>query len=236
MFADRTTNALTAHANSARATTREKPWRGSKRAGHLTTGVLGLLLAGCGALPKPPSEQVIEYHSFDAASRTPASSQTRPAPSDGPVMLVSLPLAAVAYESPRMAYTRNEREISYYGRSEWIGPPARLLEPMLVRALEGTGAFRAVTTGTNGLLSDLRLDVEIYELMQHFGTTGSEGRVALRIQVIDLAREHLLAARTFSSTAPAPSADPRGGAEAITIAMNNVLSSVADFVASLAGD
>ncbi|MGI9334068.1 MAG: ABC-type transport auxiliary lipoprotein family protein [Gammaproteobacteria bacterium] len=193
-----------------------------------------LTLSGCTALPKPPSEQIVEYHGFDSLDRQWAQSNGTVESTHGPVVFVSSPLAAVAYESPRMAYTHGEREIRYYGRSEWLGPPARLLEPPLVRALEGTGAFRAVTTGTNGLLADLRVDIELYELLQHFGETASEGRVALRVQIIDLAGERLLATRTFAGRAPAPSGDAKGGAEAIALAMDEALAAVAKFVASLA--
>ena len=49
-------------------------------------------------------------------------------------LLVSPVLAAPGFDGPDMAYMRTPHEIEYFARHRWVDSPARMLEPLLIRA------------------------------------------------------------------------------------------------------
>lgn len=156
--------------------------------------------------------------------------------SEGPVVAVARPRASAGYDSARMVYVREPNELRAYARNRWAGPPARMLEPLLVEALEATGAFGAVVGPGSGLGGELRLDTELVRLEQDFSRSPSRVRLALRAALVDSASGRVLLSRRFEAEEPAPGNDPESGAAAANRAVERVLSELADTVAEHAGN
>lgn len=185
---------------------------------------VAVALAGCGqpllTQPAAPTALVLD-----------ATQDVRPAArNSGLTLLVSPPQAQAGFDSRRIAYTRTPLTLEYYTRSEWADTPARMLGPLAVRALESSGAFRAVIAGPAPVPVDLRLDLELVRLQQEFTGAASVVRLELRAKLFDVRAGRVLATRLFAETADAPSADALGGARAASVATGAALESLAAFV------
>ena len=98
------------------------------------------LLSACGSLLPTPAAQPQRY-SLDQAGLNVAPT---PASKQGPTLIVNPPRAASGFDSQRINYVRQPHLLEYYAQSEWVDTPARMLAPLIVSAIENTGAFRAV--------------------------------------------------------------------------------------------
>lgn len=151
-----------------------------------------------------------------------------------PTIMVTPPRAVPGFDTPRIAYVPRASEISYYANSRWADTPSRMIEPLLIRALEATGKFHAVVPSVSPVLGDLRLDTDILRLQQEFLFRPSKLRLTLRAQVFDLRQRSVLATRTFEVVEETPSDNAYGGAIAADRALEKMLREVAAFAAEQA--
>jgi cholesterol transport system auxiliary component len=149
--------------------------------------------------------------------------------SSGKTLLVTVPKAAPGFDSNRIAYTKEPLKLDYYSNSVWSDTPAKMLLPILVRAFEGTGAFKAVIAPPAPTLADMRVDVDVIRLQQEFMTQPSRVRLTARIKVVNMKSGHVLATQVFEAVEPAPSEDAYGAARAANAAVQKVLSQMAPF-------
>lgn len=156
-----------------------------------------------------------------------AGSPTRSAP----VLMVARPRASAGYDSERMLYVEQTARLDSFARNRWAAPPAEMLEPLLVDALEATGAFQAVVDAGSGLGAGLRLDTEILKLQQEFLERPSRVRLVLRATLVDARSGRILFAETFQAAEPAPGNDPESGVEAANRVVKRVLTEIAERVA-----
>lgn len=201
------------------------------------TGLCLILASGCASLrdvaaPVPPS-----FYSLDNA-RIPAATQpgvARASRTAAPTLVVSPPRAAAGFDSQRIIYVRQPHKLEYFTHSEWIDTPARLLSPLVVAALENSGAFRAVVQAPSSASGELRLDTEVLQLQHEFETQPSRVRFALRAYLVEDATRRIIATRDFEAVATAPSEDPYGGVIAANQAVRTVLENLAAFCAEATG-
>lgn len=196
--------------------------RGVRRA----AAVLALVtLCACSAL-QPSAAPQTAFYTLDG----PAIAGTAAA-ADAPVLTVNSPHAAAGFDSPRMIYVRETHKLEHFAGSAWIDPPARMLTPLLVAAIESTGAFRAVVQKPGAAGGDLRLDTEIIRLQQDFRTLPGHIRFTLRAYLVEEKTRRVLAWREFDTAVPVTSEDPRGGVVAANRAVQLVLENLAIFCA-----
>jgi len=187
---------------------------------------VAVALAGCG-------QPLLTQPAAPAALVLDATPNVRPAArNSGLTLLVSPPQAQAGFDTRRIVYTRTPLTLEHYTRSEWADAPARMLGPLAVRALESSGAFRAVIAGPAPVPVDLRLDLELVRLQQEFSGAASQVRLELRAKLFDVRAGRVLATRLFSEAADAPSADALGGARAASTATGAALEALAAFVAA----
>jgi cholesterol transport system auxiliary component len=153
--------------------------------------------------------------------------QVRPADK---VVLVNSPQAQSGFDTRRIAYTRTPLSLDYYTRSVWADNPARMLDSLIVRALEKSGAFRAVVSASTSVVADVRLDTTIVRLQHEFYQQPSQVRLTVRAKLLDLGTREVLATRLFEVIEPAPSEDARGGVQAANRAVGRMLEDLTDFV------
>lgn len=209
------------------------PHRHAFRRSRRWVVILALLaLGGCNTLRTvavpPPS-----FHMLDSMRTAGPPSTPNPA---APTLIVNPPHAAAGFDSQRIIYVREAHKIEYFAHSEWVDPPARMLIPLLVGALEATGAFRAVVPTPTAAAGQLRLDTEIVRLQHEFGTAPSRVRFTLRATLVDEKARRVLAAREFETAVNAASDDPPGGVAAANLAVQIVLGNLATFSAEAVRD
>ena len=202
---------------------RAMPWK------LLARSWLILLVSGCTLLPAPKqtaSERyVLEY--TPAAHVPPAAHR--------PVLVVNTPAANGAYDSARIAYLQQQYGLRYYVRSRWADAPANMLVPLLVEAINAGGRVEAVGANSGGVAATLRLDSTLLRFYQDFTDHPSRMRITLRVQLVDLQAQRVIAARVFDIQQPAPTDDTYGGVQAANRALATLLQQVADFCAAHSG-
>jgi len=201
-------------------------------------GAAGLALAlicGCGALTPAtaPHPRTYSLTGAPGAARVAPVSGVRTA-STAPTLIVSPPHAAAGFDSHHIVYVRQANQFEYYAHNEWVDTPARMLAPLIVAAIESSGAFRAVVQTPSAVAGDMRLDTEVLRLQHEFLGQPSRVRFTLRAYLVDSATRRVLAAREFDETVPAASEDPYGGVAAANHAVQAVLGKLSAFCAEAA--
>ncbi|MBU6433062.1 MAG: membrane integrity-associated transporter subunit PqiC [Nitrospirae bacterium] len=190
-------------------------------------GIASLVLAGCLSLSR--EERPIHTFILGLGSSAGGATATAGKPGAG-TLLVNVPVAQPGFDTPRMAYTQRPYEVSYYATHQWADPPARMLPPLLVQALEQTGSWRAVVPMPTSVRGDHRVDIDQLELLQTFLQKPSQVRVALRIQIIKLPEYLVLGTRLFEVVEEASNDDAYGGAVAANRAVDRLLKDAAGWL------
>ncbi len=124
-------------------------------------GVSLAALSACSALGPARTPATTFYALNSAVVPSPSPAQAAAAPprlaSSAPTLLINPPHAAAGFDSPRIIYLRQAHKLDYFALSQWVEPLARLLGPLLVSAIEKTGAFRAVVLMPGAASGALRL-------------------------------------------------------------------------------
>lgn len=149
---------------------------------------------------------------------------------DSDLILLVSPVQSVGHDSQHMTYTMRPYERTYYAFSRWADSPPRMIEPLVVQAMEASGLFGAVIDASSSVVADVRLDLDLLVLQHEFHTERSQGRMVMRAQLNDLASNEILSTRVFQSVAPAPSENAYGGVLALNLALENILLEMASWV------
>lgn len=196
-------------------------WRTPCRTLQVLTSAL--LLAGCTGFSAPQvANQTIYVLEAQLA--------TKPAPlKRNLVLAVSEPQARPGFDTAQMAYVQKPHELNYFVTSRWADTPARMLEPLLVQAMEQTGSFRAVVQLPGAFPADVRLDAELIRLQHDFVTRPSRVQLTLRAQLIDVRGQRVLAVKQFDESENAASDNAYGGVTAANRVLQRVLDQLAAF-------
>ena len=207
-------------------------------AATLLAAALGVV--GCSSLLPKPSPQPAFYGlqaplrpaaagRDDVTARPAAAGREgmQPRPAAARVLVVQMPVAASGFDSARIVYTQQPNRLQIYARHEWIDTPARMLAPLLVTALERSGAFDAVVLAPSAALGTLQLDTQLLRLQQEFAAPPSRVRLVLRAQLIHPGSRQVLATKEFEQSAVSPSEDAPGGVAATQQAVDALLSELA---------
>jgi cholesterol transport system auxiliary component len=202
------------------------------RARLMAVGMAVLSLCACGSLGSPATAPTSYYTLSQAGAVTQTvPTVSAPLPSSTLTLVINPPHAAAGFDSPRIIYLRQPLKLAYFANSEWVDPPARMLGPLLLAAIERSAAFRAVVLTPGAASGDLRLDTLIVRLQHEFQTQPSQVRFTLRATLVDDKTRQVLALREFEALAPAGSEDAYGGVLAANQAIETVLSELSVFCA-----
>jgi cholesterol transport system auxiliary component len=188
-----------------------------------------VLASGCSTLLPAPQPQP-SYYALDGvpnealAAGTPSAST-----SVKPTIIINNPRAAAGYDTKHIIYTRQAHKLEYFAHSEWVDSPTHMLAPLMLNAVERSGAFNAVVLSPTNIVGDFRLDTEIVRLQQEFDSQPSKVRFTLRAYLVNIATRKVMAVREFDETAIAKSDDPYGGVIAANQAVQAVLDKLTAF-------
>lgn len=187
--------------------------------------VLGILLVLTGCTLPQDSSPPQQAYLLEVGAFTPPPARR----SSHKILLVTVSKEAAGFDSNRIAYTREPPKLDYYKDSVWSDTPAKMLLPILVRAFEGSSAFKAVVSPPSPVLANLRVDVDVIRLQQEFMTAPSRVRLTIRTKVVEMKSGHVLETRLFEAVEPAPSENAAGAARAANAAVQKILSEVVPF-------
>jgi cholesterol transport system auxiliary component len=190
------------------------------------------MLCGCSMLfsaNSPPPE----LFSFDSPQQT---VQSAPHVKNGaPTLVVSIPRASAGFDSRQIIYVRQVHKLEHFRHSQWVDPPASMLSPLIVAALERSGQFSAVVQSPTSAVGQWRLDVEIVRLQHEFLMLPSRVHFTLRAHLLDTATRQVVAWREFDAIVPSASEDPYGGVLAANSAIRIVTEELAAFCVQESG-
>ncbi len=145
-------------------------------------------------------------------------------------ILVSKPFSAPGYGSYRMPYIEKPFEISYYTRNRWVDTPAKMLQPLIVQALQDTHYFRAVTAAPFVGQVDNRIDTNLIYLRQNLTKQPSTIELAIQMQIVNIKNQKVIASRLFQTEEVVLMNNPYSSVLAINQAMERFLHAMTKFV------
>jgi cholesterol transport system auxiliary component len=187
--------------------------------------LLAATLAGCALAPEAPITSAL----LDALP----TEVPRRAPSRF-TLLVLPPEARPALDTREMAYSLRPHHVAYFVRNQWAETPPQMLQPLLLRTLEATGAFAAVIAPPAGGGPTLGLRTEIVELVQDFSQDPPLLRLALRVRLSDEGANRVLGTREIALAETMRQQSPAAGVAAANVAVARALREVAAFVLATA--
>ena len=181
------------------------------------------MLTGC-AFMAPPEPPMVSSLLDQMPAQVPHKERGRA------TLLVFTPQARAAVDTTQMAYAVQAHQLAYFARNQWAETPPQMLEPLLVRTLEATGAFTAVLTPPQTGNVALGLRTEIVDLVQDFTQDAPVLRLSLRAVLSDEAANRTIATREWTLREPMPHKSPAAGVLAANQAVARVLPELASFV------
>jgi cholesterol transport system auxiliary component len=206
-----------------------KPACASWRAHAQLAAVSALvLLVSCSGTLLPKPAQAPARHTLGDAAPA-ATRAAMPAAGHAPVLVVAQPRAAPGFDSRRLLYLRQPLELDAFAFHEWVEPPAQLLAPLLVRALQDGGGFRAVLQAPSAAAGGWLLETELTRLQQDFQTQPSQVQLSLRAVLLDGGTRQVIGWRVLEARVTAAHDDPVAGVQAAQAAVRQVLQALAAF-------
>lgn len=209
--------------NNIRRTCAVNLWR------SLAAGLALLALGACSAL-RPASTAPPSFYALDGPAAMAGVPGVSVPTRSTRTLIINPPHAAAGFDSQRIIYVREPHKLEYFAHSEWVEAPARMLGPLLLAAIERSGAFRAVVLTPGAAAGDWRLDTEIVRLQHEFQTRPSRVRFTLRATLVDDRTRRVIAVREFESSIAATSDDPYGGVVAANRAVQGALNDLSLFL------
>ena len=131
---------------------------------------------------------------------------------------------------------RNDDRLAAYAQSDWIAPPASLLEPILRHAL-ASGGWRAVVGPRNPATADASLQLRLDDFSQAFAQPGeSKGVLDATATLIDNHNDSVIAQKHFHIEVAAATSDAQGGAKALAVASRRFASQLRRWAQASAAD
>lgn len=115
----------------------------------------------------------------------------------------------------RLDYEADGR-LASYANSDWVAPPASLLEPLLQKTILDAGRWRAVIGPRDPATPDVVLQIRLDDFSQSFSQPhAGTGVLDATATLISNRDEHVVAQRRFHLEIRAPTPDAQGGAKAL---------------------
>jgi cholesterol transport system auxiliary component len=186
-------------------------------------------LGGCGSLAGNAPR--FEYFVIEDLHAVPVSPPT--VRLDRTLLLTGGTTQAL-YDSDRIVYTRDGAGRAYYQYSNWSERPGRRILALAETRLSRSGNFRAVAQTVAGVRGDLVLSLRLDELLHDDTAPPGTVRVAVTCDLIDWRSRALVARRSFEQSAPPPTRDARGAAQAAGVAVSALLDELTAWVVTSA--
>lgn len=181
----------------------------------LALGACVLMLTGCAPLS---SRQAFTQHytlTGASASTPPASA----AASRQATLQIARITAAPWLQGTALYYRldyRDDNRIAKYAQSDWVSPPARLLEQVIRNAIVRGGAWRVVAGPAGPARTDFSLHIGLDDFSQAFASPEqSRGVLDATATLVDNRNGNAIAQKHFRVEEAAPSGDARGGVKAL---------------------
>ena len=182
-----------------------------------------MLVSACGIIPRrdPPRPVSVYVLQWDRGEPAPTA--------DGCAALrVDPPKPAPGFLTSRMIYMRGAHRLEQFAWSRWADTPTAMLEPLMLAALQKSGAFPAVLAPPSPVDHNLTLIVENVRLLQKIDESASEIELSADVRLFQPGARRLLGSDRLIVTEPAQ-ATPADGVAAANRAVDVFLDRLVEF-------
>jgi len=145
------------------------------------------------------------------------------------VLMVQQPETSAIYNTVQMPYVLKPHQIAYYAKNQWADTPTKMLQSLIVEALQDTKHFKAVVTPAYMGTFDYSLNMQLITLSQNFLVSPSEMHLKATLQLVSNASGNVVAAKTFDYVEPTPLQSPLGGVLATNRAVGKMMQDISRF-------
>ncbi|MFP7569979.1 ABC-type transport auxiliary lipoprotein family protein [Marivita sp. S2033] len=153
-------------------------------------------------------------------------------------VIVELPTTSGALETDRIMIRPNPLQAQYLPEVRWSEPVPVMVQTLMLRAIESTGAVRYVGRQPLGVSGDYAIVTEVmdFHAEQIAGGDGAMVEVRLLSRLVRERDARIVSSRTFSAEALSGSTDTLPLVEAFSAASDQVFTEVAQWIrTSVAG-
>lgn len=193
-------------------------------------------LAACSGLNLAPT-QAERYLVLTAPS---SSITSAPAPARAPrreaALLLAPTTAPAFYDTQEIVFSKSPGTRGLYQFSHWTEPPSARVFNLLAARLQAAGSFRSVASTNSGVRGRWLLRTQIEEIYHDASSSPGTARLLLTAELSEPDKRVLLARRSFGAAVPAASFDADGAAQALRVALGQVLDELTVWVDAAAVD
>lgn len=144
-------------------------------------------------------------------------------------LYVSPVTAEPLFATDEMAYTASPYQVEYFAKNRWAEDPAKMLQPLVVRTLQKTHHFHAVTFTSGPIRYDYILNVHLLKLIQVFRANSSYEVATIYAEIVNAKTGRIIAAKEITTEQTAYCRTPFSGVIAANKAVAITLQKLARF-------
>lgn len=175
-------------------------------------------LSSCAVTIQPPTTY--------ALNEVPAVHQSY---RSGKIIMVMIPDANPYYRTTEMAYEIKPHQVSYFTRNAWAEPPAKMLQPLVVKTLQNTHHYRAVVSPPVTGNYDYMLTTQILVLRANLDNRAAVYEVTIRAQMFNAHSNRAVATKDITVYEPIIGCTFYNKVQAANRAVAKVLAQIARF-------
>ncbi|MGJ8602700.1 MAG: ABC-type transport auxiliary lipoprotein family protein [Marivita sp.] len=189
------------------------------------------LLSGCAAISAVSDAatplDVFELRAPDTIAATSRAQIARD-------VIVELPTTSGALSTDRIMIRPNALQAQYLPDVRWSDPTPIMLQTLMLRTIEATGAVRYVGRTPLGVSGDYALVTEIVDFQAEVTPQGdtAEAQITFLVRMVREQDARIIASRTFAASAPSASTETTAVIDAFSAASDQVLVEFARWVQS----
>lgn len=188
-------------------------------------------LGGCAAISAVSSAATpLDVYELRAPAGIVATTRA-PLPRD---VIVEVPTTSGALDTDRIMIRPNALQAQYLPDVRWSETTPVMVQTLMLRAIEATGAVRYVGRKPLGVSGDYAVITEVVDFQAEVDPAGPGATVEMRL-LVRVVREqdaNIVASRTFAASAPAASTDTLAVIEAFNAASEQVFADFAGWMQS----
>lgn len=195
-----------------------------------TIAVIGLaFMSGCAAI-SAVSDAATPLDVFELrAPESIQASQRRPLDRD---VIIELPTTSGALATDRIMIRPNALQAQYLPDVRWSEPTPVMVQTLMLRAIEATGAVRYVGRKPLGVSGDFALVTEVVDFQAELNPDGETATVYAKwlVRIVREQDARIIATRTFAAQVPSSSTETMAVVDAFSAASDQVLVAFAEWV------
>lgn len=188
---------------------------------QLLTVTASLLLGACAAL-SGKHDSFVTY----APQLHMSAEKNAAAAKIGWQLLIDTPRASAALDTTHIAIMTSPGMIEVYPGARWRDSAPLMLRSLIVQAFDEDGRIGGVSAIDSGLNGDYSLSLDLRDFQIELVDGSAQAAIRFTAKLFDRRSNRIVASRLFSEVAPAASSEVASAAEAITIALDQLLPKV----------